>query len=56
MRFIAQKRINPFPMNVSRPLGLEKVCDRQLHQCIAHRRGIKDVRIEQDRVLAHFER
>jgi uncharacterized protein (UPF0179 family) len=55
MRFIAQKRINPFPMDVSRSPGLEKVRDRQLHQCIAHRRGIKDVRVEKDRILAHFE-
>jgi hypothetical protein len=55
MGFVAQKSVNPFPMDVSRPLGLEKVRDRQPHQCIAHRRGIKDVRVEQERVLAHFE-
>jgi hypothetical protein len=55
MRFIAQKRVDPFPMDVSRPLGLEKIRDRQLHQRVPHGRRVEDIRVEKDRVLAHFE-
>ena len=55
MRFIAQKRIDLFPMDVRRSLGLEKIRDRQLHQRVPHGRRVEDIRVEKDRVLAHFE-
>jgi DNA-binding MarR family transcriptional regulator len=54
MRFIAQKRGDPFPMDVRRPLGLEKICDGQLQQRVAHWCGIEDIRVEQDRVMARM--
>ena len=55
VRFISQKSVDSFPMNVSRPLGLTKIRDSQLHQGVAYRCGVEDIRVEQDRVLAHFE-
>ena len=41
IRFIAQKSVNPFPLDFSRPLGIEKIRDSQLHP-----RGLEDIRVE----------
>jgi hypothetical protein len=55
MSFIAQKGVDPFPMDVRCPLRIEKIRDSQLHQRVPHWRGVENIRVEQHRVLAHFE-
>ena len=42
-------------MGVGTPFGLEKILADLLHQNLAHRRKIEDIRITKDRVLAHFD-
>jgi hypothetical protein len=36
------------------PLGLEEVSDGKLHKYVPQWGGIKHIRIEKDRILAHY--
>ena len=53
MRFVAEQGMDPFPMDVSGPLRLEKVVNRQLQKNIPHRCGIEDVGVEEGGEARH---
>ena len=53
VRLMAQQRLYPLAMNRRRPPRSEYIGNSQLQQKIAHRRGIKHIRVEQRRPAAH---
>ena len=48
VRFVAQQRLDPLPMDVRRPFRLDDVARRQLQEDVAYGRGIQDVGVEKN--------
>ena len=56
MRFVSDKRIDPFALNISRPFCLKQIIISKLKKNIPHGRWIQHIGIKQRGVLTHISR